>query len=104
MSDRNRDVADHIATGKWGEKVAERLLKKTGYRILGRRVRIGTRDELDLVARDGQVLVFVEVKTRKAEDYGRPAAAVDRGKRHVMSRAATRYLQESWESACELSV
>jgi putative endonuclease len=86
-------MADHLATGKWGEKVAERLLKKTGYRILGRRVRIGTRDEIDLVARDGQVLVFVEVKTRKAEDYGRPATAVDREKRHVTSRAAVRYLK-----------
>jgi putative endonuclease len=93
MSNRNGDIADHLATGEWGEKVAERLLKKLGYRILGRRVRIGIRDEIDLVARDGKVLVFVEVKTRKAEDYGRPATAVDKEKRHVLSRAAVRYLK-----------
>ena len=54
---------------------------------------MGDRDELDLVARDGESLVFVEVKTRHSEDFGRPAAAVDRHKRHVQSRAAVRYLK-----------
>lgn len=81
-------------TGVWGEKEAERLLKSKGYKILGRRVRIGDRDELDLVARDGEILVFVEVKTRSSEDFGRPASAVDRDKRHTMSRAAVRYLKK----------
>ena len=79
--------------GEWGEKVAERTLRSKRYRILGRRVRIGTRDEIDLVARDGDILVFVEVKTRASETFGRPARAVDRKKRHVMSRAAVRYLK-----------
>jgi len=81
-------------TGLWGEKEAERLLKSKGYKILGRRVRIGDRDEIDLVARDGDILVFVEVKTRSTEDFGRPASAVDRDKRHTMSRAAVRYLKK----------
>ena len=81
-------------TGIWGEKEAERLLKSKGYKILGWRVRIGDRDELDLVARDGEVLVFVEVKTRSSQDFGRPASAVDKAKRHTMSRAAVRYLKQ----------
>jgi putative endonuclease len=81
-------------TGLWGEKEAERILKSKGYRILGRRVRIGDRDEIDLVARDGEVLVFVEVKTRGSDDFGRPANAVDNSKRHTMSRAAVRYLKK----------
>ena len=81
-------------TGTWGERQAERALRKKGYRILGRRVRVGTRDELDLVARDGDVLVFVEVKTRKTEAYGRPVTAVDRRKRHVLSRGALRYIKQ----------
>lgn len=51
------------------------------------------RDELDLVAREGDVLVFVEVKTRRSEKFGRPFTAVDRRKRACMSRAAVRYLQ-----------
>lgn len=80
-------------SGLWGEAAAERLLKQAGYRILGRRVRVGERDELDLVARDGEVLVFVEVKTRKSEAFGSPVAAVDRRKRRVLSRAIVRYLR-----------
>jgi len=85
--------AYHLDAGKWGEQQAERMLRKKKYRILGRRVRVGTRDEIDLVARNGEVLVFVEVKTRKREDFGRPLTAVDRKKRHVLSRAAVRYLK-----------
>lgn len=83
----------HLATGLWGEREAELFLVAKGYRILSRRFRVTLRDEVDLVARDGEVLVFVEVKTRKTESYGRPLSAVDRKKRHVMSRAAVRYLQ-----------
>jgi putative endonuclease len=83
----------HLRTGEWGEAAAAKMLKQKGYKILGRRVRIGTRDELDLVARDDKLLVFVEVKTRKSEKYGRPIASVNRAKRHTLSRAAVRYLK-----------
>ena len=86
--------ARHLETGKWGEKVAADFLKQKGYKLLGSRLHIGRRDELDLVARDGEVLVFVEVKTRAGEDFGRPASAVDRHKRHTLSRAAVRYLKK----------
>ena len=86
-------TSDHLATGKWGEKQAERALRRKGLRILGRRVKVGRRDEIDLVARDGKTLVFVEVKTRSAEVFGRPLAAVDRAKRHALSRAAVHYLR-----------
>jgi len=88
------DSNNTAETGLWGEKEAERLLKSKKYRILGRRVRIGDRDEIDLVARDGEVLVFVEVKTRKGDDFGRPVSAVDDAKRHNLSRAAVRYLKK----------
>ena len=86
--------ARHLETGKWGEKVAADFLKKSGYKIIGRRVRVGDRDEFDIIARDGNVLVFVEVKTRRGEKFGTPASAVDRHKRHVLSRAAVRYLRK----------
>ncbi len=81
------------STGSWGEAQAERALRQKGYSILGRRVHVGRRDELDLIARDGAVLVFVEVKTRKTEAFGRPGAAVNHAKRHYLSRAAVRYLK-----------
>jgi len=85
--------AGHLRTGRWGEREAERFLRGLRYRILGRRVKVGARDELDLVARDGDTLVFVEVKTRAREDFGRPITAVDRRKRRTLSRAAVRYLK-----------
>jgi putative endonuclease len=85
--------AAHLATGRRGEKQAGRFLKKAGYKILGRRVRCGKHDEIDLIARQGDTLVFVEVKTRRNEDRGRPAAAVGRDKRRRLSRAAVTFLQ-----------
>jgi putative endonuclease len=90
---RKTALPEHLRVGLWGEAQAERFLRQRGWRILGRRVRIG-RDELDLVARQDQTLVFIEVKTRRSEDFGRPCAAVDRGKRHSLSRAAVRYLKK----------
>lgn len=87
-------TAKHLETGIWGEKQAEIFLKNNKYRIVGRRVRIGNRDEFDLVARDGKTLVFVEVKTKASELFGRPMVAVDSKKRHVLSRGAVRYLKQ----------
>ncbi|MGQ9662088.1 MAG: YraN family protein [Kiritimatiellia bacterium] len=81
------------ASGEWGERTAEAFLVRKGYRILGRRVRVGKRDEVDLVAHDGRTLVFVEIKTRATESFGRPWCAIDRSKRHALSRAAVRYLK-----------
>ena len=81
-------------SGKWGEEQAAGMLRKKRYKILGRRVRPGGRDELDIVARDGDILVFVEVKTRKSEHYGRPSDAVNAEKRRLMSRGAVRYLKQ----------
>ena len=97
--------AAHLRLGRWGEKQAEKFLKKSGYQILGRRVRVGRHDELDLIARQrsshkasprhaGDTLVFVEVKTRKSEIYGRPAASVNRDKRRKLSRAAVSFLKK----------
>lgn len=82
----------HIQAGKWGEEQAEQFLVKQGYRVLGRRVRVGAKDELDLIVRRDGVLVFVEVKTRKGEDFGRPFSAVNKAKRQHLSRAAIHFL------------
>jgi putative endonuclease len=86
-ADRNRE------TGLWGEREAERWLRARKYRCLGRRVRVGDRDEIDLLMRDGKVLVFVEVKTRADTTFGRPSEAVDRRKRRALCRAAVRYVR-----------
>lgn len=84
----------HLAVGRWGEALAEQHLRAAGLKIRGRRVRVGRRDEIDLIAQDGPQLVFVEVKSRRSERFGRPIAAVDRAKRQRMSRAAVRYIRK----------
>ena len=89
-----KELPEHLAAGLWGEKVAARYLKRMGFKVIGQRVRVGRKDELDILARDEDCLVFVEVKTRRSEDFGRAASAVDRHKRFRMSRAAVRYLMK----------
>ena len=90
-----------LRSGEWGERQAERMLAAKGMKILGRRVRVGRRDEIDLVVRDGRELVFIEVKTRRNEDFGRPIRAVDSRKRSAASRAALRYLRKAGQAgAC----
>ena len=88
-----KDTPFHLTVGAWGESVAEAVLRDKGYRTLGRRVRIAPHDELDLVMQTGETLVFVEVKTRANEDFGRPAQAIKPRKRHALARAARHYIQ-----------
>lgn len=90
---KRKKLAPHLRQGLWGERQAERYLRKRGFRILGRRVRLGPREEIDLVARYEGALVFVEVKTRRNEAVERPSAAVHRRKQEALARAAGRYLQ-----------
>lgn len=70
---------DRTALGRWGEELAARELARRGYVILERGAR-GRRGELDLVAADGDTVVFVEVKTRHAGPYGRAREGISRAK------------------------
>ena len=88
---RKKDTAPHLQLGEWGEKQAERFLKRQGIKILGRRVRVGKFDELDLLGREGDILVIIEVKTRAVEGMEAPRKAVNAKKRYRLSRAAARY-------------
>jgi putative endonuclease len=77
--------------GREGEQIAAAHLERKGLRILARGFRTRT-GEIDLVADDGGVLVFVEVKSRSGLGCGRPAEAVDARKRGRMLRAAQFWL------------
>ena len=79
------------ALGIDGEDTACRVLERRGYRILARRYR--TRfGEIDLVARHGDYIVFVEVKTRRGGRFGEPAAAVTAEKQRRLTVMASDYL------------
>jgi putative endonuclease len=80
--------------GLRGEQEAARLLKKRGYKILEKnfRSRLG---EVDIVAREGETIVFVEVKTRASENFGSPKEAIDTRKRRRIIRASLDYLNRS---------
>ena len=86
-------LPEHLVTGLWGERLAAAFLKRKGLKVIGKRIRVGPKDELDIVARDDNTLIFVEVKTRKNSDFGRPASAVDRRKIQNLSRAAMGYVR-----------
>lgn len=90
---KTSDEPAHLRAGRWGEAVAAVYLRRHGFKVLGERVRVGRRDELDIVARDGATLVFVEVKTRASERMGRPIESIKKGKRHALGRAALGYMK-----------
>ncbi len=82
----------HLRHGELGERAAKKHLQQLGLKFLTANFR-SDRGEIDLVFRDNDCLVFVEVKTRSNEDWVRPAAAVDARKRRLLSRCALDYLK-----------
>jgi len=85
---------DRISLGSQGEELAAGHLRKLGYRILCRNYRC-RQGEIDIVAEEGAVLVFVEVKARGGASFGDPLEAVTPRKRGQIARAAMRYLAEN---------
>jgi putative endonuclease len=85
MSLRRRNL------GKRGEEAARAFLEKNGYTVVTSNYRTRS-GEIDLVALDGQVLVFVEVKTRSGQSYGSPWEAITPKKQKQISKVAAEYL------------
>ena len=92
MGRRNREE------GAWGESTAADFLVAKGWRIVARNARPCARDrrcEIDIIARQGEYIIFAEVKTRAHNSISRPAQAVDRKKQKKLIRTAVLYLQEN---------
>jgi putative endonuclease len=89
---QREDDSITAARGRAGEKAARRHLQKSGLKFLTANYR-SNRGEIDLVFREEDCLVFVEVKTRTAGGWTRPAAAVNAGKRLRLTRCAFDYLR-----------
>jgi putative endonuclease len=79
--------------GDEGERLAARHLRRQGFRILARRYRTAA-GEIDLIARDGKSIVFVEVKTRRSDAAGQPHEAVDLHKQSQLTRLALAFLKK----------
>lgn len=83
-----------VALGPRGEEHAAHWLRDIGYEILDRNWRSGREGEIDIIARDGDCLVFVEVKTRAGTRHGTPFEAIDDRKRRRLRRLIGRWLQQ----------
>ncbi|HET6271597.1 MAG TPA: YraN family protein [Bacteroidota bacterium] len=79
--------------GDEGELLAMQELKRLGYSIVEMKYRFG-HGEIDIIARDGDVLVFCEVKTRKNDEFGPPEYALTKKKQAQIRKVATGYLYE----------
>jgi putative endonuclease len=90
---------ERVKLGKSGEDLACRELERRGYAIIARRYRVRG-GELDVIARDGQTIVFVEVKTRASRMFGEAAEAVTPLKQLRMTRLAEEYLARHHLSEC----
>lgn len=87
-----KPLPPHLVAGMRGEQAARKFLRRQGLKYLTANFRT-ERGEIDLVMRDGDCLVFVEVKTRSSELWGRPADAVDAERRERLTRAGLDYLR-----------
>src|SRR2546421_475617 len=86
------DEPEHLRRGRLGERAARKHLRRAGLKFLTANFR-SSRGEIDLIFRDDDCLVFVEVKTRSSEEWTRPAAAVGDRKRRLLSQTALDYLK-----------
>ena len=90
---RSKELSQHVQLGTRGEKLACGFLRRQGYKILYRNFRARHGGEVDIVCRDGDALVFIEVKTRRRDDTTRPSEAINAAKRKLISRGAIAWLQ-----------
>ena len=92
---RTRPLPAHLVTGIQGEDAAYLYLRRKGYVVAARRWSSGgSTGDIDLIAWQGPMLCFVEVKTRTAHDLTPAEVAVDSHKRHVLRRLARQYVRQ----------
>ncbi len=81
--------------GKNYEEIAAQYLKKRGYKIIGRNYFVAGIGEIDIIAKDGKILVFAEVKFRSGKDYGSPSQFVNKSKQLKITKTALCYVKEN---------
>jgi putative endonuclease len=94
-SGRVDERAEHLQTGERGEEAAFFFLRRNGFTVVAQRWNDGPLPgDLDLIAWQGDILCFIEVKTRTSRDVATASAAVDRNKRKILRRLAGQYLRQ----------
>jgi putative endonuclease len=92
---RSASLPAHLAVGIAGEDAAYFFLRRKGYKVVARRWSAGTvPGDIDLIAWQGELLCFIEVKTRTARDASPAEIAVDEEKRVLLRRQARQYLRQ----------
>ena len=86
-----RILTAEAALGRHGEDLAHRYLQKAGYAVVTRNYKAGAVSEIDIVARQKDLVVFVEVKSRRTAEYGAPERAIDEKKHKNIIRGARAY-------------
>lgn len=85
-----------LASGRRGEDLAHRFLRKRGFTIVARNYRLAAGDaEADVIARQGEALVIIEVKSRETGEFGSPDRAIGGEKRAALARVARAYAKKS---------
>ena len=84
---------DNVIKGKQGENIAQEYLKKCGYKIIDNNWHYSKNAEIDIIAEDKDVIVFVEVKTRTTLNYGHPFEAISKDKIEKINNAVLAYLK-----------
>jgi putative endonuclease len=91
---RRLGIAAHLQLAERGEDWAQRFVQEMGWIVVARNYRRkGGQGEIDLVAVEGDTLVFVEVKTRSSAETGEPERAVHRAKEKLLGRTAEEYIR-----------
>lgn len=93
LTARDGSPHDRAWIGRYGEKTAVHFLRTRGCRILARNFKGPRGGEVDIIARHGKLLLFVEVKTRRGNPRVRPLDAVDKPKRQLIERGANAWLK-----------
>lgn len=87
MQNLNKEI------GRFGEDTASKYLEESGYTILDRNFRCRS-GEIDIIASDGNYIVFIEVKTRSGSFYGTPGEAVNELKQHKIIKVSETYIMK----------
>lgn len=88
---RRKTMSESSELGRKGEEIAAEYLVKKGVKILDRNWKYG-KNEIDIIAHDGDFVVIVEVKTRSSNFFTEPETAVTRDKQRILVRAANAYM------------